>query len=186
MHTKTGPLKIELRLSSISQCKHAENFIRHCAKGTYNDNRILRYIPNFIIQTGDPSQSGKESHAADPENNTTNGPLSKEFQYSNAHGWNQIKRGTLLTVNNDKHEDGLGSQFFISLSSEHQAILGDISKYTVIGMVIDGYETIEKLESDESLNDKDKMKKSGKPRGIWKKESWIKHVEIHYNPFVEQ
>lgn len=173
-------------MSSFSQCKHVENFLIHCAKGTYDNNRILRYIPSFIIQAGDPSQSGKESHAADPENDTTNGHISKEFQYSNAHCWNQIKRGTLLTVNNSENKDGLGSQFFISLSNEHQAILGDSSKYTVIGMVIDGYEAIEKLENDEILNDKEKMKKSGKPHGIWKKEIWIKHVEIHYNPFVEQ
>lgn len=161
-------------------------FLRHCANGTYEDNRILRYVPNFIIQTGDPSQSGKESEPADTKINTTNGYISKEFQYSNARGWNQIKRGTLLTVNNAGNEDGLGSQFFISLSNEHQNILGDSSKYTAIGMVIDGYEAIETLESDESLNNQDKTKKSGKPRGIWKKESWIKHVEIHFNPFVEQ
>lgn len=163
-----------------------ENFLRHCGKGTYEDNRILRYVPKFIIQTGDPSQSGKESEIADASNPITNDYISKEFQYSNAHDWNQIKRGSLLTVNNAENEDSLGSQFFISLSDEHQGILGDSSKYTAIGMIIDGYEAIEKLESDESLNDQEKIKKSGKPRGIWKKENWIKHVEIHYNPFVEQ
>lgn len=174
-----------MRLSSIAQCKHVENFLRHCAKGTYNGNKILRYIPYFIIQSGDPSNSGKESEPADISNPTTDGNLSKEFQYSNAQGWNQIIRGTLVTVNNIQNEDNLGSQFFISLSDEHQSILGDNSKYTVIGKAIDGYEAIGKLETDEELNDKEKKKKNGKPRGIWKKEKWIERVEIHYNPFVQ-
>lgn len=173
-----------MRLSDIVQCKHVENFLKHSAKGTYDGNRILRYVPEFIIQAGDPSPTGKISEPADPGNAVTDGNLSKEFQLSNTQGWNLVKRGTLVTINNEKNENNLGSQFFISLSDKHQSILGNNSKYTVIGVAIDGFDAIEKLEVDDILNDKEKMKKSGKPRGSWKKESWIKRVEIHYNPFV--
>lgn len=134
---------------------------------------------------GDPSDSGKGSEPADRLNPPTGEYLSKEFQYSNTYNWNQIRRGTLIAVNNVDNVDGLGSQFFLALSDEHQSILGDDSKYTVMGVLVDGIEAIEKLEDDKDLNNKEKMKKNGKPRGKWKKENWIRNVEIHNNPFTE-
>lgn len=175
-------MKIELQLTGDTQSKHVQNFVRHCAKGSYNNNCIVRYIPNFIIQTGDTSNTGKQSISADEENPIIQVKSSQEFNAS-IQVDNQIERGSILTVNNSKEQDKLGSQFFICLSEEHKESLKDENSYTFIGRVIDGFQAIEKIEQDSELNDPDGIKKNGKPRGKWKKEKWIKSVEIHNNPF---
>lgn len=37
----------------------AENFLAHCAAGTYNDTIFHRNIKTFMVQGGDPSGTGK-------------------------------------------------------------------------------------------------------------------------------
>jgi len=36
-----------------------QNFLAHCAKGTYNNTRVVRSIKGFIVQFGDPTNTGK-------------------------------------------------------------------------------------------------------------------------------
>jgi peptidyl-prolyl cis-trans isomerase-like 3 len=37
----------------------AENFLARCAEGYYNNNLFHRNIKGFIVQTGDPTNTGK-------------------------------------------------------------------------------------------------------------------------------
>jgi peptidyl-prolyl cis-trans isomerase-like 3 len=36
-----------------------QNFLAHCASGYYNDSIFHRNIKGFIVQTGDPTGTGK-------------------------------------------------------------------------------------------------------------------------------
>lgn len=169
-------MKVELVRFDLQQVRHVENFIKHCALGTYNNNMILRYIPEFILQTGDPDNTGKTSSASDLHTFD----IDSHFPVVEKP---PIKRGTLFMVHNNGNEQGLGSQFFIALSDKHKDALNSVD-YTLIGQVIDGYSTLEEIENDDELNDPGKIKKNGKVRGKWKKQPWINHIEIHYNPFA--
>lgn len=179
MHTKTGAIKVELVAFDTQQVNHVENFLKHCAKGTYNNNFLLRYIPEFILQTGDPENTGKSSNASDTANNDERN-IDRYFTLGEKP---QAKRGSVFMLNNKDNEGLLGSQFFFSLSEKYKDTLNS-TDYTLIGGVIDGYSALEAIEQAEELNDPQKMKKNGKVRGKWKKEIWLTHVEIHYNPFA--
>ena len=39
--------------------KACENFLAHCAAGTYNGVKMHRNIAGFMVQTGDPTGTGK-------------------------------------------------------------------------------------------------------------------------------
>jgi peptidyl-prolyl cis-trans isomerase-like 3 len=56
LHTDIGNIKIEL------YCEHApkscENFLALCASNYYNDCIFHRNIKGFIVQTGDPTNTG--------------------------------------------------------------------------------------------------------------------------------
>lgn len=156
------------------QVKHVENFVRHCAIGTYDNNSILRYIPDFILQTGDSTNSGKNSTIADLEHHLGE-KMSPEFTKTSPQ---PLSRGVVYAVN---HEETLyGSQFFIVLSDLHKASLENNPSYTVIGAVIDGFEAIAGIEKDDLLE----VKKNGKPRGKWKDKIWLEGVRVHNNPFA--
>ncbi|KAL7322044.1 Peptidyl-prolyl cis-trans isomerase cyp10, variant 2 [Mucor circinelloides] len=57
LHTDLGDLKIEVFCESVP--KTAENFLALCASGYYDNNTFHRNIPGFMIQTGDPTGTGK-------------------------------------------------------------------------------------------------------------------------------
>ncbi|ODV79296.1 cyclophilin-like protein [Suhomyces tanzawaensis NRRL Y-17324] len=172
--TRTGPLKVQLHYDAhdASQRKHGENFLVHCAMGTYSGVRILRYIPNFILQTGDSSNTGKQSSPANPSHVYT--AIEVKSQAAPL-----AKRGSIYAVNNPATEDGLGSQFFFVLSEAHSLLITQ-DNYTYLGEVIDGLDTLSKIEHDEQLS----AGKNGKVKGYWKSEAWIDDVTVHYNPFA--
>ena len=57
MHTDLGDIKVELY---VQQCpKTCENFLALAASGRYNGTQFHRNIPGFMVQGGDPTNSGK-------------------------------------------------------------------------------------------------------------------------------
>jgi peptidyl-prolyl cis-trans isomerase-like 3 len=52
-----GPIKIELFCEDCP--KICENFLALCASDYYNDSPFHRNIKGFIVQTGDPTGTGK-------------------------------------------------------------------------------------------------------------------------------
>ncbi|KAL1226596.1 Peptidyl-prolyl cis-trans isomerase-like [Trichinella spiralis] len=57
LHTNFGDLKIELHCEACP--KTCENFLALCASGYYDGCLFHRNIKGFMIQTGDPSGTGK-------------------------------------------------------------------------------------------------------------------------------
>ena len=57
LHTDLGDLKVELY---VKQCpKTCENFLALAGSGRYNGTQFHRNIPGFMVQGGDPTNSGK-------------------------------------------------------------------------------------------------------------------------------
>ncbi|SAM83354.1 related to peptidylprolyl isomerase (cyclophilin)-like protein [Ustilago bromivora] len=57
LHTTLGNIKIEVFCDVTPRA--VENFLGHCATGTYNNVKWHRNIKSFMIQTGDPTGTGK-------------------------------------------------------------------------------------------------------------------------------
>jgi cyclophilin family peptidyl-prolyl cis-trans isomerase len=53
--TSLGELKIEVYCEQTP--KTAKNFLALCASGYYNGCQVIRNIPGFIFQTGDPTSA---------------------------------------------------------------------------------------------------------------------------------
>lgn len=57
LHTTLGPIKLELFLSSTP--KTCENFLALAASNQYDNTIFHRNIKNFMVQGGDPTNTGK-------------------------------------------------------------------------------------------------------------------------------
>lgn len=57
LHTTHGDIEIRL-LDIYKTPKSANNFLALCASNYYNDCLFHRNIKGFILQTGDPTNSG--------------------------------------------------------------------------------------------------------------------------------
>lgn len=101
-----------------------------CASGYYNDNVFHRNIKDFMVQTGDPSGTGKGGTSIWGKK------FDDEFHETLKHN----ARGVVSMASSGP--DTNGSQFFIIYSKQPHLDL----KYTVLGKVIDGWDTLDDLE----------------------------------------
>jgi peptidyl-prolyl cis-trans isomerase-like 3 len=155
LHTTAGDLKTEL---FCERCpKACENFLALCASGYYNNCIFHRNIKSFMVQTGDPTNTGKGGQSI------WNAPFEDELHTDITHD----SRGFLSMASNGPNTNR--SQFFITY--EKQAHL-DL-KHTVFGRVIDGFDTLEELEN---------IKVDAKYRPVV--EQRIRNVTIHANPIA--
>ncbi|CDO51133.1 similar to Saccharomyces cerevisiae YDR155C CPR1 Cytoplasmic peptidyl-prolyl cis-trans isomerase (cyclophilin) [Geotrichum candidum] len=157
LHTDLGDLKIEIFCESVP--KTAENFLALCAKGTYNDTKILRNIKGFMVQMGDPTGTGKGGESI------WGHPFKDEIRTALRHS----SRGIVSMSNSGP--DTNQSQFFITYQ-KHTHLDG---KYTVFGKVIGGLETLDKLENDVEVDKKNRPKTP----------IYIRSVTIHANPLAD-
>uniref|UniRef100_A0A0P4WRK9 Peptidyl-prolyl cis-trans isomerase n=1 Tax=Scylla olivacea TaxID=85551 RepID=A0A0P4WRK9_SCYOL len=128
LHTDVGDIKIEL---FCEQCpKTCENFLALCASGYYNGNLFHRNIKGFMIQTGDPTGTGKGGQSI----------WGKKFEDEVRDDLKHSTRGTVSMANSGPNSNG--SQFFISYCPQPHLDL----KYTVFGKVIDGLDVVDELE----------------------------------------
>lgn len=129
LHTDLGDLKLEL------YCEHCprtcENFLALCASEYYSGCIFHRNIKGFLVQTGDPTGTGKGGESI------WGMRFEDEFHESLKHN----ARGVVSMANNGP--DANGSQFFISYSKQPQLDL----KYTTFAKVIDGLEVLDALEA---------------------------------------
>ncbi|KAJ9648139.1 Peptidyl-prolyl cis-trans isomerase cyp10 [Coniosporium apollinis] len=158
LHTTHGDLKLEIFCESVPRT--AENFLALCASSFYNGSPLHRNIPGFMIQTGSP--------ASDPKSKTStsiygNGLFADEIKPSLRHN----ARGIVSMAN--KGPDTNGSQFFICYAPAPHLD----GKNTVFGRVIDGLETLDRLEGLE-------VDKKGRP----KEKCVIERVTMHANPLA--
>ena len=99
------------------------------AKAGYFDDTIFhRVVPNFVIQGGDPTQSG----SGGPGYTTVDVPPS-DATYT---------KGTVAMAKSGAEASGTaGSQFFVVTADD----AGLPPEYAVVGKVTDGIETVEKI-----------------------------------------
>lgn len=113
------------------------NFISLVKSGFYDNNTIHRLVPEFVLQGGDPDGQG------------SGGPgyhIKGEFS---ANGYKNDLKHTkgVISMARSQSYDSAGSQFFI--------VLGNASHldgtYAAFGKVIDGWENIERIVSQEPV-----------------------------------
>ncbi|KAF9450072.1 cyclophilin-like protein [Macrolepiota fuliginosa MF-IS2] len=157
LHTTHGDLKIEVFCEAVP--KAAENFLALCASDYYNDCIFHRNIKSFMVQTGDPSGSGKGGQSI------WGAPFPDEVRSTlkfNA-------RGVVAMANSGP--DTNKSQFFITYSKQSHLD----GKYTIFGKVIDGL--------DSTLDAMERVPVNNKNRPL--SEIKLTHVTIHANPIAD-
>lgn len=158
LHTTLGDIKIELFCEQTPRT--CENFLALAASGYYNSTLFHRNIKGFMVQGGDPTGTGKGGRSI---YTTPNGKFPDELVDTLKHG----KRGIVSMANSGPNTNG--SQFFITYKA-HAHLNG---KYTVFGHVIDGIDTLDRLE---------KLPVDGNDRP--RQEVKINKVTIHANPLA--
>jgi peptidyl-prolyl cis-trans isomerase-like 3 len=156
LHTNYGDVKVELYCEFVP--KTAKNFLALGAAGYYDGTHFHRNIKGFMIQGGDPSNTGKGGQSV------YGGKFEDEIVPQLKHS----KRGVLSMANSGKNTNG--SQFFITYKA-HGHLNG---KYTVFGHVIDGMEVLDKFERTPS---------DAADRPL--QDIILEGVTIHANPFAE-
>lgn len=127
---KTSKGSLTFRFYTKNAPRTSARIMQLIQDGFYNGMVIHRAIPNYLIQLGDPTGTGKGGSGQ---------TLKSEF--------NQIQhiQGTLAMARGIE-ENTEDSQFYISLTT-----LSHLDgKYTVFGQIIEGLEVLNQL----SLNDK--------------------------------
>lgn len=159
LHTTLGDLKIEVYCEEVQRT--AENFMALCASGYYNGCIFHRNIKGFMVQTGDPTGTGKGGRSI---YNTPNGKFGDEIVDTLKHS----KAGVVSMANSGPNTNG--SQFFITYAKQ-PSLNG---KYSVFGQVIDGLDVLDKIE---------KVPTDGRDRPL--QEIKIDSVTIHANPMAQ-
>ncbi|XP_022906399.1 peptidyl-prolyl cis-trans isomerase-like 3 [Onthophagus taurus] len=157
LHTDLGTIKLELFCEACP--KACENFLALCASDYYNGSVFHRNIKGFIVQTGDPTGTGKGGSSI------WGGKFEDEFKEEVKHN----ARGMVSMANNGPNTNG--SQFFFTYGPHPHLDL----KYTLFGKVIDGFDTLDELEKLQ-VNPK-----NYKPL----KDVKINSITIHANPIAE-
>lgn len=128
LHTDCGDIKLELFCEDCPRT--CENFLALCASDYYNGNLFHRNIKGFIVQTGDPTGSGKGGTSI------WNRKFDDEFKDNLRHN----ERGMVSMANGGPNTNA--SQFFISYAPQPHLDL----KYTLFARVIDGFDALDELE----------------------------------------
>ncbi|RKP14442.1 cyclophilin-like domain-containing protein [Piptocephalis cylindrospora] len=158
LHTDVGDLKIEIFCEAVP--KAAENFLALCASGYYDNTTFHRNIKGFMVQAGDPTNTGKGGESI------WGGKFEDEVRSTLKHN----ARGIVSMANSGP--DTNGSQFFITYAKQPHLD----SKFTVLGKVIYGNDTT--LDELESQNVDSKNRPTDPVR--------IRRVTVHANPIADK
>src|SRR5438874_7505985 len=133
LHTNHGPIVVELHDEDAP--KTVENFAKLARDGFYDGVGFHRVIPDFMIQGGDPTGTGR------------GGP---GYTFEDEPNEHQVVRGALAMANAGPNTNG--SQFFIVTAEACPWLDG---KHTVFGRVTSGIEIADKIaELTSDGNDK--------------------------------
>lgn len=130
--TNMGSFVVELNVDKAPIT--VDNFLMYAQNGFYDDTLFHRVIKNFMIQGGGLTKSfAKKPTEKAIKNESNNGLLNK--------------RGTIAMART-QHVDSATSQFFIN-TKDNSSLDYTRGKYgyTVFGEVIEGYDTIDKIEN---------------------------------------
>ena len=132
---QTNKGAIEFELFDDDAPKTVENFLKLAREGFYDGVIFHRVIPDFMIQGGDPTGTGR------------GGP---GYQFEDEFNDNKVVRGALAMANAGPNTNG--SQFFIVTAEATPWLDG---KHTVFGRVTNGMDVVDEIENvDTDANDK--------------------------------
>ncbi|TQV92313.1 hypothetical protein V2A60_007005 [Cordyceps javanica] len=128
LETNLGELTMELHTDTAP--KAVWNFVRLAQKGYYKDVAFHRNIPNFMIQGGDPTGTGRGGSSIWGKyfDDEFDGPLTHNA------------RGTVSMANKGKNTNS--SQFFIA----YKPVPHLDRKHTIFGTVVSGLDVLAKME----------------------------------------
>ncbi len=195
LHTSHGRLKIELECERLPL--YSKNFLALCASGAYDNVPFHRNIRDFMLHGGDielkkgkggvalvdsvvgyddldggPTKAtSSTSKAVDPspEDDTS----SKHLPHAPLPELKHDKRGIVAFSDSGKLQK-VGSQFYITYKHKLPELDG---RYTIIGKVIEGWETLDKMEGVQ-VEDQKKWKPV--------EEMKVLRCVIHANPVAER
>ncbi len=130
METSKGTIKIDLFASAAP--KTVNNFVFLSRQGFYDSVTFHRVIPNFMVQGGDPTGTGRGGPGYQFEDEFTNNP--------HRHG-----TGSLSMANAGPGTNG--SQFFVTHAP--QAHLD--GRHTVFGQVTAGQDIVDAIQQGDSI-----------------------------------
>jgi len=120
--TTEGMLNIELHCNIVPRT--TDNFLRLCEKDYYKDTIFHRLIHNFMMQGGDPTNTGRGGESAFEKGKAFNDELDSRLSHQGP--------GIVSMANNGKNTNK--SQFFVTLKS--CAHLDN--KHSIFGRVVGG------------------------------------------------
>lgn len=121
--------KITLKLLPLVAPKAVENFTTHVKNGYYDGIAFHRVIDNFMIQGGDPTETGRGGKSI----------WGKAFPDEFSQNYTFDKPGILAMANSGPNTNG--SQFFITVAPTPWLNF----KHTIFGYVSDGYDIVERI-----------------------------------------
>ncbi|KAF2740913.1 peptidyl-prolyl cis-trans isomerase-like 1 [Polyplosphaeria fusca] len=127
LETTLGPLTVELYTDHAP--KTCKNFSTLAQRGYYNDQVFHRIIPNFMIQGGDPTGTGRGGASI----------YGEKFEDEIDPGLKHSGAGILSMANSGPNTNG--SQFFITLAPTPWLD----GKHTIFGRVKTGMQVVKKL-----------------------------------------
>ena len=123
LQTNHGPIEVELYPDDAP--KTVDNFVKLARDGFYDGLIFHRVIPDFMIQGGDPTGTGR------------GGP---GYQFEDEFNQHRVDRGALAMANAGPNTNG--SQNFIVTADACPWLDG---KHTVFGRVTSGIEVADKI-----------------------------------------
>jgi peptidyl-prolyl cis-trans isomerase B (cyclophilin B) len=130
METSKGTITLELYPEHAP--KTVNNFAFLAGEGFYDGTVFHRVIPNFMVQGGDPTGTGRGGPGYKFEDETRGNPLRHE-------------RGVISMANAGPNTNG--SQFFIT--HDPQPHLD--GRHTVFGKVTDGMDVVDAIKQGDSI-----------------------------------
>ncbi|CAN6609617.1 hypothetical protein TRVA0_004S01464 [Trichomonascus vanleenenianus] len=138
LHTTKGPIEIEIWAKEIP--KASRNFIQLCLDGYYDNCIFHRVVPDFIVQSGDPTGTGYGGTSI-YEGGTFEDEFHSRIRYS--------RRG-MVGCANMGHKSTNGSQFIITLTSTPELNNKNTCFGRVMGETLFNILQISELETDEN------------------------------------
>ena len=129
MHTDKGDITFDLFAADAPQT--VNNFVFLSRQGYYDGVGFHRVIPNFMVQGGDPTGTGR------------GGP---GYSFKDEHNTNKHETGTLSMANAGPHTNG--SQFFICHAPQSHLD----GRHTVFGKVREGMDVVNAIPSRDPNN----------------------------------
>ena len=136
METSMGDIVIDLY---VKECPvTCTNFIKLCKLKYYHGCLFFNLQPNYIIQTGDPTGTGRGGASIYSE-------MSSGFADEIHTHLKMDKVGLVCMAHDSKLVNANNSQFFITLRGEDLMHLN--GKHTIFGEVAEGLEILEKMNN---------------------------------------